>query len=145
MATVLDVTSFDRADENKCHLLPCKLKYNGDAKVSEYFESSIRRTTDNGSEQLTSSLRGRPLNGEEISVPHAYTGVILKENRKPVIEDEERNLVVTGKFKVMTYWNLDKVPTADDHLRQAMGWIDIAKALHRPVQEESSQMSVTGK
>ncbi|XP_041353046.1 ribonuclease H2 subunit C-like isoform X1 [Gigantopelta aegis] len=142
MTTSIDTNSQTISDVKHCHLLPCEIQYSGDANVASYFQSSIRSDENKG---LTACIRGRPLNGQEVELPRGYTGIILKENHRQVTEDDDRHLIATHKFEKFTYWNLDKVPSADDRLVKALHWINIAKVLHRPVDEESSQKSVTGK
>lgn len=56
-------------------------------------------------------------------------GVVLKEHRRSVMEDDDRSLTISHQFKEFTYWNLDNPPSADDKLKRAMDWIDIAKAV----------------
>ncbi|XP_071080171.1 ribonuclease H2 subunit C-like [Haliotis cracherodii] len=141
MSVYLNTSSVPGVVEESCHLMPFNIEHDGSANVSSYFKTSIREEQ----EALTASFRGRPLNGQEVTLPSGYTGIVVKENRKPVTEDEDRDLNITHRFQKMTYWNLDKLPSADDRFAQAMQWADIAKALHRPVDEESSQKSVTGK
>ncbi|XP_041353047.1 uncharacterized protein LOC121371310 isoform X2 [Gigantopelta aegis] len=119
MTTSIDTNSQTISDVKHCHLLPCEIQYSGDANVASYFQSSIRSDENKG--------------------------IILKENHRQVTEDDDRHLIATHKFEKFTYWNLDKVPSADDRLVKALHWINIAKVLHRPVDEESSQKSVTGK
>ncbi|XP_067681626.1 ribonuclease H2 subunit C-like [Haliotis asinina] len=141
MSIYLNTSSVPGVLEDSCHLMPFDVEHDGNANVSSYFTTSIREEQ----EATTASFRGRPLNGQHFTLPSGYSGIVVKENRKPVTEDEDRELNITHRFQKMTYWNLDKLPSADDRFTQAMQWADIAKALHRPVDEESSQKSVTGK
>ena len=65
------------------------------------------------------------------------TGVVLKENRKPFSEDEERQLKVTSRFQQYTQWNLDAAPSVNDKCVRAMQWLDIAKAVSGKTSEAS--------
>ncbi|XP_078001232.1 ribonuclease H2 subunit C-like [Glandiceps talaboti] len=127
--------------------IPCKIEHDGEAKISEYFHTSTREQ-DQG---MTSSLHGRGLNGKTIDLPEGYTGIILREDKKPFLEDEDRHFKVTHRFQQFTYWNWDKVPSVNDTLSKAMAWPAIASAIHSSVDETSSQNgdnsqnSVTGK
>lgn len=76
-----------------------------------------------------SSFRGYPLHGKEVSVPEGYKGLTFFEYKKPHNDDEERNIYSTGKFDKFTYWNYDKIPSANDSLISALNWIDIAEAV----------------
>lgn len=135
--------SLETAKEcNQMHLLPCRVEYNGTAEVAKYFHSSVR---DDENEQLTASFRGRPLNGQALRLPAGYTGFVLKESRRPFVEEEDRNVNITHKFKELTYWNLDKTTSVNDNLQRALGWAAIAKAVHGQADDENSQASQPGK
>uniref|UniRef100_A0A1B6L5D9 Uncharacterized protein n=1 Tax=Graphocephala atropunctata TaxID=36148 RepID=A0A1B6L5D9_9HEMI len=111
------------------HYIPCKIHLDGSAKVTQYFLSS---TNKNG--ELEASFRGHPLKGKVVELPKGYTGLILEETIQRS-EDQERTLHVTKTFSELTYWNWDKVPTKNDVFLAAMDWIDIANALHSPVDD----------
>ncbi|VDI46855.1 ribonuclease H2 subunit C-like [Mytilus galloprovincialis] len=134
-AVVIDVDSCNRAPDCKTHLLPCEISYNGQAKVEEYFASSINQ--DKESKGLTSTFRGRPLDGEVKEVPSGYTGIILKETRKAYTDEEERKLIATHKFSNFHFWNLDKKTSQEDKLHQVLDWMEIANVLHSPVNSNS--------
>lgn len=42
--TVINTNSYSsvESDSTRCHLMPCEIQYDGEAKVTEYFESSLR-------------------------------------------------------------------------------------------------------
>ena len=50
MALTIDSSSFNTAPETKCNLLPCTISKDGDANVTRYFETSVRR--ENGGELI---------------------------------------------------------------------------------------------
>ncbi|GLH13436.1 hypothetical protein R5R35_002956 [Gryllus longicercus] len=118
--------------ESNVHYMPCKINFDGNATVSKYLQPCVK----SGSTGLTVSFRGHPLNGKEINLPTNYKGIVLQERVKPLTEDADRNLHVVNTFKSITYWNWDKIPNHDDAFIAAMDWIDIAEALHSPVQDE---------
>jgi hypothetical protein len=41
-----DIESINKAPECNVHLLPCEIDYSGQAKVQEYFSSTIKNTAD---------------------------------------------------------------------------------------------------
>ncbi|XP_022195550.2 ribonuclease H2 subunit C [Nilaparvata lugens] len=111
------------------HYVPCKIYHEGEANVTKYFKTSIKKDENKG---LEASLRGYPLKGTTVDLPKGYKGLILEENGK-WIEGNERTLHVKNKFNSLTYWNWDKVPTKDDAFLSALDWIEIAEAVHSPI------------
>ena len=59
------------------------------------------------------------------------TGLVLNEKRKPLTEDEDRQLHISHNFKSFTYWNLDSKPNCNDAIQTAMQWPNIAKAVSK--------------
>ncbi|XP_060581789.1 ribonuclease H2 subunit C-like [Ruditapes philippinarum] len=135
MTTLLKVPNLTKEISSELHFMPAEIQYNGSANVKSYFETNIRKKSEN---KMTASLRGRPLHGTKFEVPSGYTGVIFNESKKSVTEDDERELTATGSFDSFNYWNLDREPSHGDRLHQALTWIDIAKALHSPVDNSLS-------
>lgn len=125
--------------KDKIHFIPCEIQHNSQANVDKYFESTVKQDEE---EKMTASLRGRPLHGQVMNVPSGYTGLLVEETRKAVTEDEEREITATQSFRSFNYWNLDRSPSELDKLPQALKWIDIAKVLHRPIDEDDSQASL---
>ncbi|XP_060078895.1 ribonuclease H2 subunit C-like [Ylistrum balloti] len=138
MATYMTVST--DLEDVKLHSVPCRIHYDGNANIAQYFESNSRKSD----EGVTASFRGRPLKGEVIQVPHGYTGLVVKETRKAVTEDEDRHLATMNKFHEVNYWNLDKTPCEDDKMKQALHWLELAKVLHQPLEDENSQKSTVG-
>ena len=57
------------------------------------------------------------------------SGIVLKENRKPFNDEEDRNLKISHKFEKFNFWNLDLSPSDMDKLPQALDWINLAKVV----------------
>ncbi|KAJ8308404.1 hypothetical protein KUTeg_013278 [Tegillarca granosa] len=142
--TVINTNSYSSVenDSTRCHLMPCEIQYDGEAKATEYFEPSIRNKDTPAGSFMTSSYRGRPLLGDVVKVPEGYVGIVVKETNKVYTEEEDRDLNVTHRFKEFVHWNLDKEPSDDDKIKQALQWINLSKVLHRPLDTESSQKSL---
>ncbi|RZC41835.1 RNase H2 suC domain containing protein [Asbolus verrucosus] len=111
--------------ETKIHSVPFKIHADCDAKVSKYFESSIKVEED---KTMKASFRGYPLRGETIELPQGYVGIVLHERILPPSE-KERKFHVIHNFKSLNYWNWDKAPTKNDKIVQAFEWIDVAEAV----------------
>ncbi|XP_031567516.1 ribonuclease H2 subunit C-like [Actinia tenebrosa] len=135
---VVNSSSLDSAVETtRIHLMPCTIHHNGDADVASYFDpivDGVAVKTESGSntndKDLSGSFRGRILKGTTVSLPVGYNGYVLKEDRKPYTDEEDRTLRATHKFSQFNYWNLETPPSENDAMTKAMQWIDIASALH---------------
>ncbi|XP_069036403.1 ribonuclease H2 subunit C [Lepisosteus oculatus] len=127
----VDLASVSRADGEPVHLLPCEVEHDGPAQVDRFFSAAVKERESDKSV----SFRGRGLRGREVSCPEGYTGLVLKEDHRPVSEEEERSLRVRTVFSSLTYWNLETPPSSDDGVAMAMSWPDIAGAIHGPVED----------
>lgn len=145
-----------RADkESSAHWIPVHIEApNGvhQAQTDNYFSSQIQQSPDGGLffvrliaqkpkykitpncfenicffSGLTSSFRGRLLNGETIKFPNNYKCFVVDETRKPLSEDSKRNLFTSSKFTELTYWNWDQRTSENDSIRKMFDWIDIAE------------------
>ncbi|XP_002741115.1 ribonuclease H2 subunit C-like [Saccoglossus kowalevskii] len=142
MAVYVDRTSLEidnEEDPSRICSIPCKIGHDGEANVDKYFYSTISKTD----ADMSSSFRGRGLNGKHLDLPDGYTGIVLKEDKKPFLEEEDRHFKVTHKFNKFTYWNWDCLPSSNDAMIKSMLWPTIAKAIHSPISTESSQHSST--
>ncbi|XP_062587130.1 ribonuclease H2 subunit C-like [Saccostrea cucullata] len=136
------VTVESAKKDSSVHFFPCQIKYDGDAEVRRYFNTSIKTCKEEDKpDTYTACFRGRTLNGKVENVPSGYSGIIMKEPRRPFSEEEERNAIVTHTFDKFYYWNLDKKPSADDRYAQMLDWIHLSKTLHSPVESTDSQTS----
>lgn len=79
---------------------------------------------------FTNSFRGYPLKGKRINIPDGYRGIVLKETKKPMSENDNRKLYVLNNFNSIFYWNWGKEPSENDPIIQVFDhWIDIAEAV----------------
>ena len=114
--------------EAKTHLIPCKIKQTCDAKVDQYFEPTVNHKEgdkEGDKEVLTSSFRGRPLQGRKIHLDNNCFGVVLTQNKS--------HFKVEKQFKQFTYWNWDKTPSTNDLVPQSLQWLRVANAIHKPL------------
>jgi hypothetical protein len=84
--------------------------------IKRHFTNSIH--TNNETNKLEASFRGRPLNGEQLSLPSDYIG-ILSNSSKPI-----------SSFDQLTYFNLDCPTTKNDCIARSIEWLSLAKILH---------------
>ncbi|KAJ1519842.1 hypothetical protein ONE63_004088 [Megalurothrips usitatus] len=117
------------------HFMPCSIKCDGPANVSKFFKPTAN---DKDPNYMKASFRGRPLNGEELTLPSGYKGVIVQETKRPLVENVERTLHASSMFDKIVYWNWDKLPSANDSFISALSWIDISEALHAPVENSDN-------
>nr|CAG4642185.1 EOG090X0IC1 [Eurycercus lamellatus] len=132
LSVQLNKNVFDSNDCLEVHSIPCKIDFSGIANVSGFFTPYIEsnKRSDAESEVLEASFRGHPLHGKVISIPEGYTGLVLNETKKPLTEVENRSLLVKEKFKELTIWNWDYLPTENDSIKQAMDWLLLSKVIH---------------
>lgn len=110
--------------------MPFSVKYDGETEIKERF---TRFTEENTTKKcLENSVRGYPLEGSVLSVPEAYTGIVVETSREGLDPDQEKEGRVTSTFNSFTYWNYDRVPGGGDAYQQALQWIQVAAALHGP-------------
>jgi hypothetical protein len=83
--------------------------------IKNYFTNSIQINNNN---KLEASFRGRPLNGEHLSLPNDYIG-ILTTSSKPI-----------SSFDKLTYFNLDCSTSKNDCIVRSINWLSLAKILH---------------
>jgi hypothetical protein len=147
--------------ENKLspiHLLPCKIDYDGLAKVDSYFmvdQLSIREP-EADPKVLVAAFRGRRLLGESVPLPPGSGGYVVSENfdyddLENKVGDEEdtfenlnagqgkRFFQVEGRFDAITHWHQDTMPPRVDGLvPRVMNYIKLARVLHGPMDELES-------
>ncbi|XP_062509055.1 ribonuclease H2 subunit C-like [Corticium candelabrum] len=142
MDAVVDGVSLERAlsaPQPSVHLLPCAINTDGPCKVDQYFNTTFQANADSDKlTDFTASFRGRPLRGEDITLPHGFTAIILREDKKPLTDKQSRHFNVQHSFKTFRYWNLDKPTSGDDTIRKALDWLTLSVAVHSPVNSEDT-------
>jgi len=125
---------------NEVHLIPCKILYDGTAKIEEYFYSNkmqFKAANESSPEILSATFRGKPLLGAEITLPRSYSLYSMTFNKEssndetpymkvPIIESQHK----VDKF---IYWNFDSEPNSKDAVQKAVGWITVAEAIANDV------------
>ena len=84
--------------------------------IKRHFTNSIQ--INEKTNQLEASFRGRPLNGEEISIPSDYIGILTNSSKSHSLFDK------------LTYFNLDCVPTNNDCIVRSIQWLSLSQMLH---------------
>mmetsp|Transcript_719 Transcript_719/g.1520 ORF Transcript_719/g.1520 Transcript_719/m.1520 type:complete len:160 (+) Transcript_719:314-793(+) len=127
----------DATKEPLCaHLLPCAIKHNGQALVSQYFQVDQTDIEIDGAPVLSASFRGRDLKGASLPFPEGYKGCILRRQVSAGNKYDEKAQdawVADSEFTSLTYWNHDTVPTSADPFRRAMEYAELAPKVHAPV------------
>lgn len=115
------------ADE--LHSVPCKLKYTGPAKISNYFNCTREIQND---QTLTASFRGKHLIGANVKLPDGY-GLHIAEKatteKLGELNNDEQMLNNLGNVKNLFYWNYDNSPSNKDPIAKATVWAKIADKL----------------
>lgn len=127
----VDPASLKDAPPASLHLLPATLEASGPQKVSAFFSGSVSRDGDRGC--LTATLRGRPLDGEEVTAPEGHKFAVLHaggRGQAGVGKSSARTMRATSVADSFTAWNYDKVPSEQDRLRRALDYVDLAEVLH---------------
>ncbi|KAE9619343.1 hypothetical protein Lal_00046906 [Lupinus albus] len=122
----------------RVHQLPCCVKYDGVAAVSQYFKPKLSgvHSEDEGLQLLKAHFRGRLLQGATLHLPHPYTGFVLEKNKIGDEENSSTSWHTNATFHDVTYWNHDDLPCHNDHFFRAFHYLTIANALHKPVTPE---------
>ncbi|KAK3252524.1 hypothetical protein CYMTET_38180 [Cymbomonas tetramitiformis] len=124
--------STDKLTEGKLqtHLVPCAIKSNGVAPISQYFRPEATDQVIDGKTVLHAALRGRELNGARLGVPDGYNGYVMRSSQPA---SSETTWTAESQFEELTYWLHDVVPTASDLLPRALEWAELAKEAHAPI------------
>ncbi|KAK3156099.1 hypothetical protein QOZ80_2AG0102810 [Eleusine coracana subsp. coracana] len=130
------------------HFLPCGIRQNGAAPVSDYFKPRSTGVEVDGVKVEEAFFRGRKLQGATLSLPDGYRGYVLEKKSggkdKQDSDAEVGNFVSRAEFQNITYWNHDTTPSAEDPLPRCFHWLTVANAMHKPVSaEELANMSAT--
>lgn len=100
--------------------MPCRIKYTGEANVNDYFTPLVVKE---GS-AVTSSFRGRPLNGQIIRLPEGF-------NCGSLSKATDKSYTISSGCKEMTYYLWDEKPNKEDPIPFAFQWLGIAKSIHK--------------
>lgn len=143
-------------DQAICHLMPCSIEHKQtNVRAREYFWPTVRQLEVGGDDDqgrttkhsksigddniedpiLVASFRGRPLQGRLVKIPDGYRGHMLSKQDKSHANNNKANngLKVKKHFDEFTYWNWDQLPSKNDAVVKAMGWLRISKSIHDPV------------
>lgn len=90
-------------------VLPCKIEYSGEVDHSGYLPT-----------ESTGSLLGRKLEGQTIKIPEGFQGFATTGTT---------DLMTSGEFTEIKYWNWDLKPTDSDQIPQLLNHLHIMKAL----------------
>eukprot|EP01134_Creolimax_fragrantissima_P001570 CFRG1570T1 len=124
--------SVDKAPKRVVHQIPFQVNHQGHANVSKYFVNHPSPEVDG---TRVATFRGRVLKGNELVLhEHNSVGVLLKENRRPVTDSEERTFTLQSTFNSVHLWNHDKLPDASNDLDWSVKkWMTISAAIHDPI------------
>ncbi|OZC11838.1 ribonuclease H1/H2 small subunit [Onchocerca flexuosa] len=100
------------------HSLPCRIEYDGPAKVSQYFVID-----ELGDDTKIATFRGHILNGVQQQFPDGYRLYIVVEKRN---NDNNRVFEVSGSATSFMRWEYDRNANYQSPLVQAMGYLSIA-------------------
>ncbi|EXC24752.1 hypothetical protein L484_018466 [Morus notabilis] len=126
----------------KIHLLPCSIKFDGPCSVSHYFRPKPTEMEVEGLRVDEAHFRGRKLQGTTISLPEAYSGLVLgkkglgKRKASNMSEGNKNCWEMNAKFRNITYWKHDSLPSQHDPFLRSFHWFAVAKAMHQPVEAE---------
>jgi Ribonuclease H2 non-catalytic subunit (Ylr154p-like) len=82
--------------------------------IKRHFTNSIQINNN----KLEASFRGRPLNGEHLSIPDDYIGILTNSSK------------TVSSFDKLTYFNLDCSTSKNDCIVRSIEWLSLAKILH---------------
>lgn len=106
--------------DDKIHSIPCRVEYNGPAKVSMYF---IRENLGDDTELAT--FRGRILNGVRQQLPEGYRLYTAVEKEE---KDSNRVFELTGSAGTFMRWEYDRSANYQSPLAQAINYVSAADA-----------------
>ncbi|XP_037944780.1 uncharacterized protein LOC119680381 [Teleopsis dalmanni] len=141
MSITIELNKKQLDQKLKIHYFPAKIDGEGETNADDYFNNYTKH--EHGC--LSNALRGFPLQGEVSTVPDNFKAVVLQETNKPLDEDADRKLRITGCFEDFTYWNYDKIPTKADPYKQVLHILDISSELSKPISEAEVQAEIKAK
>ncbi|EGF76548.1 hypothetical protein BATDEDRAFT_92508 [Batrachochytrium dendrobatidis JAM81] len=141
MATLVDGRVLVSGPESAAavHLLPCRIQHNGPANVTNYFVVNSSDSTQTGT--VSSTFRGRGLQGVALTAPCEYSFVVLANTRSPHGTEADHYWRLQNRFKNITVWAHDEhAPTQQSEpLLNLPNWIQLATEIHEPVHVSSEK------
>ncbi|KAK8407802.1 hypothetical protein O3P69_002382 [Scylla paramamosain] len=128
MPVRLDLSKAQKKEDTHVQYLPCKIDFCGNAEIDKHFSASVSEGQEGAG--MDGRLRGHPLNGEKMSVPKGYTGVVLREAQMSVAAEGGQVMKGLALFDNFTYWNWDRQPSRSDKYQQALDWLEVASVIH---------------
>uniref|UniRef100_A0A915PYV2 RNA 3'-terminal phosphate cyclase-like protein n=1 Tax=Setaria digitata TaxID=48799 RepID=A0A915PYV2_9BILA len=107
---------------NEFHSLPCRIEYDGPAKVSQYF------VTETLEDEKIATFRGRILNGIEQQFPNGYRLYITTEKEK---KGNSRVFEVSGSATSFMRWEYDRSTSYQSPITRAISYLNIAETFAR--------------
>lgn len=111
-------------NEVEFHLLPCKIDYNGPAKVSGYM---LIDKDESCKGSFTSTLRGRGLLGKDLEIGEKfkYSTISIKK------QSDSEGWKLDKKASKLTVWQHDQRPSyLNSAAMSAPAWIELSNAIH---------------
>ncbi|XP_020394024.1 uncharacterized protein [Zea mays] len=105
------------ADLGGAHLLPCGIRQNGGAPVSDYFKP---RATG----------------------PDGYRGFVLEKRHGHNSNAEVNNFTSQAEFQSITYWNHDTTSSTEDSLPRCFHWLTVANAFCQTVRRNPNSHDI---
>ncbi|KAL7600980.1 hypothetical protein Lser_V15G22218 [Lactuca serriola] len=132
---------------DQIHQLPSCIKYDGPAPVSSYFKPKSTGIEVDGLNVKEACFRGRKLQGTTFPLPDGYSGFVIGKKKASGKRKTSSNgdaemttsWQMNAKFENITLWNHDNRPSKEDAFLRAFHWLDVAKALHKPVTSEDME------
>ncbi|KAH7106127.1 ribonuclease H2, subunit C [Auriculariales sp. MPI-PUGE-AT-0066] len=170
MSTALEIKPRPSLPPTSLNLMPFHIGYDGPAPFSTYFHvaPAPAKVGADGQpehpprERVSSSFRGRGLEGVRVNLPEGYGGIVLQSDSTATVKDLEQSdarddekrggrgkaellpaaaapaakpLVPTGQFDSFILWGADH-PVDDvmnDYARGLHEWTQLAAELHKPL------------
>ncbi|MED6123293.1 hypothetical protein PIB30_047765 [Stylosanthes scabra] len=123
------------------HQVPCCVKHDGPASVSDYFKPKLAGVGDDGLPLQQAHFRGRLLQGTTLPLPHGFSGFVLSKKSDSLADSQTECWETCATFRDFTYWNHEFAPSHNDDLFRAFHWLTLSQALHNPVTHEELALS----
>ena len=115
------------------HFLPCKIDYDGEARVSDFFivdaEPDVLQKDQKSLDSFRTTLRGRGLQACDLDLEKrfGYSSIVI-EKKGNALESDWKFDVKASSMKI---WNHDQRPSyLNCPVMCLPGWIELANAIH---------------